>query len=274
MPNRQILDRGRDAAGADFERFISVPPHGQLRLDGQGVMQGISAQECLTTFNILPGTTAAATADPYFLISGTGTEIVARATKGGINIKSQVTIPADGDNVLLTPAATSLSNYCVLKPASQPRFQTRVMFGTITAMFASIGFDENITDADPSGTAGDGAMFLFAPVGPGTTELTVDTALTLAQHANWICHYKVNGTDTFVATTIPVVADRDYELLITVDKALIARFYIDGVLVATATTALTDGDTVAAKVGLELTGTPGGQKNMDVRYISVARLIG
>ena len=84
----------------------------------------------------------------------------------------------------------------------------------------------------------------------------------------------MNGTDTFVATTIPVVADRDYELLITVDKALIARFYIDGVLVATATTALTDGDTVAAKVGLELTGTPGGQKNMDVRYISVARLIG
>jgi hypothetical protein len=271
--NRQALDRGKGFAGDDFERFFNVPPHATVRYSASGRAQGISASECYSVFNLLPAAAAAATADPYFLVSGTGTEVIARAAKGGVNLKSQASTPADNDNVLLFPAATGTGGYCILKPGTQPRFQARVAINTITAMFASFGLNENVTDADPTGTAGDGAMFLAAPVGPGTTELTVDTGLTLAQHANWILAHKVNGADTFAATDVPIVAGRDYELLIEVGADLKARFYINEVLAGTGPT-LTDGDTVGGLIGLELTGTPGGQKDVDVRYLSVARLIG
>lgn len=272
MPN-QIFTQGRDASGADSRQLVDVAAGGRIKFNAQGQMVGGPAIEHTTYFTILPGASALATTDPLYLLSGTGTEVVARAVKGGINIKSQATTPADGDNVLLAPAATTLGINAVLKPNAQPRFEARVAINTITALFASFGFDENITDADPTGTAGEGARFLFSPTGPGTTELTVDTGLTLAQHANWILAHKVNGADTFTATTVPVIAGRDYELVIQIGSDLKAKFYIDGVLVGTGP-ALTDGDTVASFIGLELTGTPGEQKDVDVRYITVGRSIG
>lgn len=265
--NRTLLISGSGIAGDDQRQEVQVPLHGKIIVDNQGKLQGVSQQECFTPFNLLPAASAAATADAFFLVSGTGTEVIARASFGGVNLKSQASTPADGDNVLLFPAASGTGGYSVMRAQTQPRFETRVAINTITAMFASFGFNENVTDADPTGTAGDGAMFVFDPTGEFTSTLTSD------QRANWAIAQKVNGTDTFTATSVPVVAGVDYELVITIGEDLKPKFYINGVLVATGT-ALTSGDTVGAFVGLELTATPGGQKDVDVRYIRVNRLIG
>jgi hypothetical protein len=344
---------------------------------------------------------------------GTGTEVIARAAKGGVNLKSQASTPADGDNVQLFPVATTCAMYALSQKS--PRLQTQVAINKITAVFASVGLDENAAtnDVDPSGTAGDGAAFLFAPVGPGTTELTVDTGLTktvistitrsgniatatcatahglavgdrvpitganqnyytgqylvlsvpsatvftfetsgglrtsetriattasstavtdmattaglnigdtvsgsgipagayvaaivsptaitlsdaattsvvggtltfgnaatgspvINWHANWICHQKIAGVDTFYKTNVPVGLSQDYDLVIEYDSGIVPRFYIDGVLVATGA-AGTTAKSLGVNIGLELTGTPGEQKDMDVRFVSVGQVFG
>lgn len=261
------MDRGRGFDGADFERFGTVPTHGKVIIDSQGRARGISRQDYFTAFALLPSTSVSATTDHLTIESGTGTEVIARAAKGGVNLKSQATTPADGDNVLLTPSATGTGLYCQIGAQKQPRFETRVALTSIAEVFASFGFNENITDADPTGTAGEGAMFLFDP----TEEVT--TGLTTAEHANWILAHKVNGVDTFTATEVPVVAGVDYELVVQQNEDLTCSFYINGVLVGTGP-ALTSGDTVGAFIGIELTATPAGQKDVDVRYLGVSRLIG
>ncbi len=265
--NRTLLISGAGITGDDQRQEVQVPLHGKIIVDNQGKLQGVSQQECFTPFNLLPAAAAAATADPFFLVSGTGTEVIARASYGGVNLKSQSTSPADGDNVLLFPAASGTGGYSPMRAGTQPRFETRVSINKITAMFASFGFNENVTDADPTGTAGDGAMFVFDPTGEFTS------TLTSGQRANWAIAQKVDGTDVFTATSVPVVAGIDYELVIAIGEDLKPKFYINGVLVATGT-ALTSGDTVGGMVGLELTATPGEQKDVDVRYLRVTRLIG
>ena len=142
------------------------------------------------------------------------------------------------------------------------RFAAKVGFANIVSLFGSFGLQENVTDPDPTGTAGEGAQFLFDP---GST---ITTGLTAGQHANWILAHKVNGADTFTATTIPVEADRDYILEIQVGTDLIASYYIDGVLVG-ASPALTSGDSVSAFLGVEA--ATGSAKSFDARYVSMTR---
>lgn len=204
------------------------------------------------------------------VVTGTGVEVVTRSTLGGVNLKTQASTPADGDTVYYAP--TTNSGLTVpITASSRPTFTTQVRIGStaLTTLFASFGFNENPTDADPTGTAGEGALFLYD--NSSTKEVT--TGLTTAQHANWILAHKVNSVDTFTATTIPVVAGRDYELEIRIGEDLAARFYIDGVLVGTGP-ALTSGDSVSAFAGCELTATPAGQADIDIRYIQVGRLVG
>ncbi len=166
-----------DALGSDYAQTVSLRPNGRLFINGRGDLVCLPPG-AFTQFELLPAASALATGDPHLIRIGTGTEVIARAAKGGVNLKSQSTTPADGDNVQLFPAATTTAMNALSQKA--PRFQTQVAFNTITAVFASAGIDENAAsnDVDPSGTAGDGAAFLFAPVGPGTGELTVDTAFT------------------------------------------------------------------------------------------------
>jgi hypothetical protein len=85
--------------------------------------------------------------------------------------------------------------------------------------------------------------------------------------------HKVNGADTFTNTGVPVVAGQDYDLAIEIDEDLKANYYINGEFIAQGP-ALTSGDTVNVFLGLELTATPGGQKDMDVRFVSLSRSIG
>ena len=269
----QVIQDYRDSTGADARATFDVPSQGQTYLNSAGKPSGVSRYSRLVPFNKLTLASAATTvAQMYtnlfeFIHSGTGTEVVALSDDGGVNYKSQSTTPADGDNVLITPVATATQFYAKLTASAQWRLDMQVSINTVATLFASFGFDENITDPDPTGTAGEGARFLFDP----TREVT--TGLTAAQHLNWILAHKVNGADTFTATSIPVTAGQDYELTIAVGIDLKAKFYIDGVYVGIGP-ALTSGDTVAVFSGLELTATPDGQQDMDIRYVCLSRAIG
>ena len=202
------------------------------------------------------------------VVAGTGTEVIARSTTGGINFKTQVTTPADGDNVYFAPVTNS-GLRAPMTAASGITFSTQVAIGStaLATMFASFGLNENPTDVDPTGTAGDGAMFVYDP----TAEFI--TGATTAQKLCWALAHKVNGADTFTFTTIPVIAGVDYALEIKIGDDLIADYYINDVL-AGSSPALTSGDSVSAFVGAELTATPDGQADFDCRFIQVGRQVG
>lgn len=199
---------------------------------------------------------------------GTGTEVITRAAKGGENLQTQATTPADGDNVYYAPV-TSSGLITPIRAGARPSFSTQVSIGStaLATMFASFGLNENPTDVDPTGTVGEGAMFFYDP----TAEFV--TGFTAAQKLCWGLAHKVDGTDTFTATTIPVVAGVDYALDIFIQEDLTAKFYINGEYVGTGP-ALTSGDSVSAFVGAELTATPAGQADFDCRFIQVGRLAG
>lgn len=260
----------RTLTGRDHYKQTPIRPFSRLRFGGDRQPGAVPIIEAFTNFNRLTAVSAsvaAATTDIELEHVGTGTEVVARSTKGGINYKSQATTPADGDNIIVTPAETGTGMYGRISAGSGLRFETAVSINTITALFASFGLNENLTDVDPTGTAGEGAMFVFDPTGEFTSTLTA------AERANWALAHKVDGADAFTATDIPVVAGKVYNLVIELQTDLTCDFYIDGELVGTGP-ALTSGDTVGVLLGLELTATPAGQKDIDVGYVSMARNFG
>jgi hypothetical protein len=260
----------RTLTGRDHYKQTPIRSYSHLRFGGDRQPGSVPIIEAFTNFNRLTAVSAsvaAATTDIELEHIGTGTEVVSRSTKGGINYKSQATTPADGDNVLVTPAETSTGMYGRISAGSGLRFETAVSINTIATVFASFGLNENLTDADPTGTAGEGALFLFDP----TQEVT--TGLTNAQHDCWILAHKVNGADTFTATTVKVNAGQIYNLVIELQTDLTCKFYIDGTYVGVGP-ALTSGDTVGVFLGLELTAAPDGQQDIDVGYVSMARNFG
>jgi hypothetical protein len=222
-----------------------------------------------TFFDLLPKASIDAGSDRYFAVTGTGTEVIARAAKGGVNLKSQASTPADGDNVFI--AAVDDSCFELLINANTlGRFNARVALNTITAVFASFGLNENVTDVDPTGTAGEGAMFVFDPTGEF---VTIANGFETDGSDNWVLAHKVNGVDTFTDTGVLVVEDQDYELEVAIGADLIPVFKINGIEVGTGP-ALTSGDSVRTFLGAELTATPGAQKDFDVRYVRLSREIG
>ncbi len=269
----QVNLRAKDSAGGDFEKFADCPAPGRMFIDNRGMPRGMPWYNWFVPFNKLTLASAATTvAQMYtnlieFIHSGTGTEVVALSDDGGVNYKTQVTVPADQDNVLITPVATATQMYAKLTASAKWRLAMQVSINTIVTVMASFGFDENITAVDPTGTAGEGARFLFDPT------KAVTTGLTTAQHLNWILAHKVNGADTFTATTVPVAAGQDFELVIEIGPDLKAKYYIDGTYVGIGP-ALTSGDTVAAFFGIKCVGTPDGQQDMDIRYVNLARAMG
>lgn len=274
---KKVLVRRKGLENNDYLDTVSTPPNTILgfgdnaetvALTGRDIGQILvtDSVDTVETWPLLPAASVAAGTSALFTATGTGSEAISRAATGGVNLKSQPTTPADGDNVLLAPVATT-GMIVPITFASLMVFNTKVALNTITKLFVSVGLSELFTDVDPTGTAGEGALFLFDP----TIEVT--TGLDAAAHANWILASKVNGVDTFTATSVPVVAAQNYALKIAVDVDLKANFYIDGILVGQGP-ALTNGDSIGAFVGLELTATPGGQKDMDVRYVRLDRAIG
>jgi len=228
-----------------------------------------------TRFESLPAAALAAGSDNLFITSGTGTEVVARDTRGRANFKTQASTPADNDNLLLVPGNTTNILNQPVSASYLWRAVAVISLGTITAEFFSIGFNENITDADPTGTAGDGAMFFFIPNAVVTTELTNNTdfdaaSISAANRANWILAHKVAGTDTFTATSVPVAANTEVLLGWQIGTDRKITYTINGARVGQSP-ALTNAAALRFMAGIELTGTPGGQKDFSVRGIQIFR---
>lgn len=263
MPTPTIkyqLRTGRE--GDDRAVSFEAPPHSTAVTGGgvNGAPRPFSFMSSRTNFAELPSTAVGAATDKLLIHVGTGTEVVARSTTAlgrGVTLTTQATTPTAADNVLLTPAANT-GLITTVSALTGYRMATRVSLASVADIIASFGLSENVSDPDPTGTAGEGAMFLADP-GEAVT-----TGLTTAQHANWILAYKVNGVDTFAATSVPLVADAAYDLDCVLQPDLTVKMYINNVLVGTSP-ALTDGDTIQPFLALET--TTSAQKSMSVRFV-------
>ena len=235
-----------------------------------------------TFFDLLPAATVATGSEKQLLLSGTGTEVVTRAPRGGCRITTQATTPADNDQVQLAGVANT--NLGLASSAANGPFRIDglgkivvrgiLSLPSIASHFAAFGLDENITDVDPSGTAGDGVRFVFAPDN-ATTELAVSPALSsTGLYANWMVHQKIAGADVYFPTNVPVVADRNYDLRIEIDENRKPAFFIDGNLVVGPSqfSAMTADSQMAVMAGVEVTATAAAQKSMDLRYVGAGRL--
>lgn len=263
MPTPTIKYQQRtDRQGGDRAVTFEAPPH-STSVTGSGVdgaPRPFSFMASRTNFAELPAAAVAAATDKLLITVGTGTEVVARSTTAlgrGVTLTTQATTPADADNVLLV-APTGGGLITTVSALTGYRFSTRISLASVAAITASFGLSENVSDPDPTGTAGEGALFLADP------ESTVTTGLTAAQHDNWILAYKVNGVDTFAATSIPLIADAAYDLDCVLQSDLTVKMYINSVLVGTSP-ALTDGDTIQPFLALET--NTAAQKAMSVRFV-------
>lgn len=267
---KQLFSKTKGHDGADKESFIALRPGGLLTSDAQGGLC-FDGSQTMERFDLVPAAAVATGTSKLLVTVGTGTEVVAKADKGGVNIKTQATTPAQGDNALLAAVATT-NFQGKIRAASQMRCSWLMNLTSLSTLFASFGLSENISDADPSGTAGEGVMFLFVPSG-NAADLAVNPGLAAADYANWIIAEKVNGADVYTKTAVPVVAAQDYELVVEIGEDLKAKYYIDGVLVHTGA-ALTSGDTLNVFGGLEKRDVGGTERDFDVRYVSLSRLFG
>lgn len=220
----------------------------------------------LDNFGLLPATAVAASTSKFVTLNGTGTEIIAQAVKGGCNIKTQATTPADNDNVFLA-AVASTGFHRTIGAGTNLVFDSAVNITSVADGFWSFGLNENVTDVDPTGTAGDGAMFCVDPTGEFATALDADRVV-----GNWFAFWKVDGFDYGIDTGIPAQAGVDYHLRIELGADLKPRFYINGDLVATGA-ALTSGDSLKVFAGGELT-TGTNQRDADIRYLYLGQKIG
>lgn len=248
---------------ADHDRNYEVPITGQGQIfylaDGSPVF--INSGSGFSTFELLPNLTSlAAGKDPQSVMIGTGTEVVTRSAKGGINIKSQATSPADNDNVILVGVAASPS-FTTITAAAPPRFRTRVNLARITLLVFGAGLDENITSPVSSATAGDGASFQFDPLS--------EVSMVAGQTTNWVLAQKVAGVDTYIDSGVAVLAGVDYDLDIRWNSDRKPLYYINGALVGTGVANTADA-AVGLNIGGQMNGTPGGLRvDADIRYFAI-----
>lgn len=280
-------DLGAPEGSEKWEKVVT-PPFSRIVNEAKNNLRAESLFLARSLFNLLPAAAAAAGKDDLLLTLGTGTEVIARAAKGGVNVKTQATTPAASDNALLIPVAGS-NMIMPITAVSQLRFATRVNLTQISdytsdatkvtsAILFFAGLNETQSNVDPTTDAGDGAGFIYAPspgVAGAPVALTQVTGLPAASLPNWVLHQKVAGADTFIDSGVPVQAARDYELVVQYGPDLKPLFYIDNVLVGTGTGVATTGHSVGVVVGVQIqNSTPAGQLNFDARYAALERFIG
>ena len=217
-------------------------------------------------------------------LSGTGTSITTRAPRGGCRITTKSSSPANDDAVQLAGVAdTNLGKADAaangtfrIDTLGKMVFRAIVSLPSIASLFAGVGLDENITDVDPSGTAGDGVRFVAAPDNPATelSNFSATNFPSTSLYNNWMVTQKVAGADVWYPTNVPLVADRNYDLRIEIGADKKPLFFIDNNLVVPSSvwTAMTTDSQMAAMLGVEVTATTPAQKSMDIRYVGASRL--
>lgn len=238
------------------EQNVTVRPFDKLEVGPTGTIRGVSARKVTEAFPLLPATSVAAGASKFFTVAGDATVVIAADTKGGVLLTTKTT-PSAGEFAALVGVASTPFSFPIR--ANQRVFEAVVNLPSIADVIGSFGLNENVTDCDPTGTAGEGVMFLADP------EVNVTTGLDAEAHDNWILAYKVNGADTFADSGIPLVAGLDFVFKIEIQDDYTAKCYINDKLVGTSP-ALTAGDTVKAFLGTETSASA--QKSFVARLVS------
>lgn len=156
------------------DQTFSTPPN--CRSIGVGVNGDLYSQTIWTyieDFSFLPAAAAAAGNAIFVKTVGTGTEVIARAAKGGVNIKTQVTTPATNDNVMLTAIASS-AQIVPVTAISMPKFKTIVSLTQIADQTAA---DLQLTAAVPANAGSGYVVGDILTIAGGT--LTTGTAATV-----------------------------------------------------------------------------------------------
>lgn len=262
MSKNIVLLQTGDGVANYRQVIIPITGLSTLIFDGAGNAVAIPFSSALDSFSLLPAAAVAAGADDKLLSLGTGTEVIARAAGGGVNVKTQATTPADNDNAMLKPVASS-AMIAVTGAATPIRFSTRVNLTQVSELQFGAGLDENFTSPIGNATANDGAQFL---VDPGN-----ESATGIATYAtNFILAEKVSGADTYLDSGVAFVAGQDYDLSIALGADLKPLYYINGVLVGTGAAALTSGHSLGAVIGVQINAaSPAGQKDFSCRYVLV-----
>jgi len=270
--------------GADSRQVVDVTPCGSLAFGTDGVpmivtrsLLGKAYAYTKPTrlmyredFVLLPAATQAAGKPYTFDLIGGASPAVARDALGGILITTTGHTAADlaavvgltGTGFMPLPITTT-SNLVFATTIRIPALSAATTDHLVVAGFTEIG-----ATIDPTAEAGEGALFMY----DGGSTAVVTTGLTDAQRANWILAHKVNGVDTFAATSVPVAAAVDINFIIEVGSDRKAKFYIDGVYVGTGP-ALTAADTFTPLVGTQVGVTHDAASTLTIREVIVDRAI-
>lgn len=177
--------------------------------------------------------------DPDFEVLGTN------ATSGSVTFNAEggltlTTAGADGDSVILLPhldANQSAWTQITWGTDKQTAWQCRVETGASIAN-AIIWAGLKLTNTPTSATDDDQVFFRYEDdVNDGEFQAVSS----------------IGGTDTATDSGVAVAASTTYELVIAIDDSRIARFYINGTLVATSS-ALTDATDLIPYIGVEADG--------------------
>lgn len=247
----------------DFRDKVTIPRFGAVAWDSNGMGFGHRYTESIDNFELVPAASVADGTSKLMLLSGTGTEIIARNTKGGVLLTTQATTPADGDICILAGIATT-GHDVLLNSNSMPWFHAVVSTSALTTRLAVAGLSVEPDAVQPSSCSADAALFLADP------DDDVTSGLTAAEMLNWVVVQTVAGVETYTATSVPIVADELVDLRIRFNADRKPLYYINGTLVHTGVAA-TDAQGLHSLVGVESTGAA--QATLDVAFVSVSRAI-
>lgn len=279
----------QDAGSGEWRNGIIQPCGMGVGFDALRNPRGMPHQTFFTNFaNGIPADALAAGADPLMITLGTNDEAATLAGAfGGVRLSSAAD-PADEDSMMLKPGATAMAVAGKIA-ASGLLFESLVSVPeSLADSYVYAGLNENVSAVDPSATAGDGAGFFYCEYDQaGNITVNPTTAanggLVEADFANWILHQKVNGTDYFYRTDVPVVIGVPYVLTVEIGADLKPTWKINGVEVGELASgalstlvfkyALTSGDTVQPFFGRILKENLAAVRNLDIAYVLLQRFI-
>lgn len=257
-----------DASASQLGLFGPIRPRGFNKLPRRLELKWVAGAQGLPQLNAVTDPPAADTyntaamlallnADRHFEILGNNasSDDVTLAPEGGIKLET------DGggtDGVILLPHLnTGQSPWTTVTWGTdkETSWECHIETGSaITAQVIWAGL--KLTNTGTTATDNDQAFFRFAPA---------------TNSGKWQAVYSIGGTDTEGDSGVTVAADTEYHLLISIDSSRIARFYINGALVATST-ALTDATDFIPYIGIMESGAAA--KHMYVYGQSISRVIG
>jgi hypothetical protein len=193
-------------------------------------------------------------ADPDFELLGTNAVSTCSTfyAEGGLTL---TTTGASGDQVILLPHLdTNQSAWTQVTWGSdqETRWECRIKTASaITAQILWAGL--KLTNTSVVATDDDQAFFRY--------EAGVNSG-------KWQVIYSIGGTDVTVDAGVTVAVSTAYHLVVDIDSTRIARFYVNGVLVATST-ALTDAKDFIPYIGVQTAAVA--TKALNVRSHAIER---